>query len=114
VATVVQTRWENVGEMTTESSADRLFGQSPKRYGITSLIAACLAFASWPLMSVFGFLIVYAAVLPAIVAVVSGLLGVASDIHYKAWPAVVTGGIGMALAGFGLWYVWVITHSFSV
>ena len=95
----------------TEISTDTLFGQSPKRYGITSLIAACLAFASWPLMVVIGFIMVYVAILLACVAVVSGLLGVGSGIYYRAWPAVVTGGIGMGLAGFGVCsVVWAMTH----
>lgn len=89
----------------TENSTDTLFGQSPKRYGIVSLIAACLAFASWPLMVVLGFLMVYIASLLAVVAVVSGLLGMGSGIYYKAWPAVVMGGIGMGLAGVGVSFV---------
>ena len=85
-----------------ESSTQTLFGLSPKRYGVTSLIASCLAFVSWPLMVVLGFLMVYIAILLAVVAVVSGLLGVGAGIYYKAWPAVVMGGIGMGLTGVGV------------
>jgi len=87
----------------TESSANTLFGQSPKRYGFASLIAVCLTFASWPLMVVIGFIMVYVAVLLALIAVVSGLLGVGSGIYYyyKEWGAVVAGAVGVGLASAG-------------
>ena len=89
----------------TEDSTNTLFGQSPKRYGLASLIAVCLAFACWPLMVVIGFIMVYVAVLLALTAVVSGLLGVGSGIYYKEWGAVVAGALGAGLAVTGACFV---------
>ena len=89
----------------TDNSAKTLFGQSPKRYGVTSLAAACLAFASWPLMVVIGFVMVYVAALLAFVAVVSGLMGVGSGIYYKEYVGVVTGALGLALACSGVVFI---------
>ncbi len=95
----------------TNKSHNTLFGQSPKRYGLASLIAVCLAFASWPLMVVIGFIMVYVAMLLALIAVVSGLLGIGSGIYYNEWLGVVTGALGVGLAGFGVWtVVWAVTH----
>lgn len=75
----------------TGNSAKTLFGQSPNRYGVTSLAAVCLAIASWPLKVVIGFVMVYVAALPAFLAVVSGLMGVGSGIYYKGYVGVLTG-----------------------
>ena len=85
----------------TEGPSNTLFGQSPKRYGLASLIAVCLAVVSWPLMFVIGFIMVYIAVLLALIAVVSGLLGMGSGIYYNEWLGVVTGalGVGLVVAG---------------
>ena len=94
----------------TEESRKTLFGQSPKRYGLASLIAVCLAFACWPLMFVVGFIMVYVAMLLALIAVVSGLLGIGSGIYYNEWLGVVTGVLGVGLAGFGVCsVVWAVT-----
>lgn len=94
-----------------EKSHNTLFGQSPKRYGLTSLIAVCLAVVSWPLMFVIGFIMVYVAMLLALIAVVSGLLGIGSGIYYNEWLGVGTGALGVGLAGFGVWaVVWAVTH----
>jgi len=89
----------------TESSTNTLFGQSPKRYGIASVIAVCLAVSCWPLMVVIGFIMVYVAILLALIAVVSGLLGVGSGIYYKEWGAVVAGTIGSGLAVTGAGFI---------
>ena len=99
---------------TAVAATGTLFGQSPARYGVASLIAAGLAFASWPLMIVFGFGMVYLAMLFALVAVVAGVLGVGSGIYYKGRLGIAGGLLGMlaiglmALAG---WYLaWSFTH----
>lgn len=95
----------------SEESHNTLFGQSPKRYGLASLIAVCLAVVSWPLMFVIGFIMVYVAMLLVLIAVVSGLLGIGSGIYYNEWLGVVTGAIGLVLAGFGVCsVVWAVTH----
>ncbi len=86
----------------TDNSDNTLFGLSPKRYGVTSLTAACLAFVSWPLMVVIGFLMVYVAALLALVAVVSGLMGVGSGIYYKEYAGTVMGALGVALCCTGV------------
>lgn len=82
-----------------------LFGQSPTRYGLASLAAACLAFAIWPLMIVIGFGVVYVALLLALVAIVAGVLGIGSGLYYKQWPAYSSGALAIALIVFGGWYV---------
>jgi hypothetical protein len=89
----------------TEKMTNTFFGQSPKRFGIASLVAACLAFASWPLMVVIGFLMVYVAMLMSLVAVVSGLLGISSGIYFKEWPGVVMGTIGIGLVSVGACFI---------
>ena len=90
----------------TEGSTNTLFGQSPKRYGLASVIAVCLALACWPLSVVIGFIMVYVSMLLALIAVVSGLLGIGTGIYYNEWLGVVTGALGVGLAGFGVWSVW--------
>jgi len=94
-----------------EKSSNTLFGQSPTRYGVASLIAVCLAGASWPLMVVVGFVMVYVAALLVLVAVVSGLLGIGAGIYYQDWLGTTTSALGVCLAGFGIWsVVWAMTH----
>jgi len=89
----------------TDNSAKTLFGQSPKRYGVASIGAACLAFASWPLMVVIGFVMVYVAALLAFFALVSGLMGVGSGIYYKEAVGVATGALCLGLARWGIGFV---------
>ena len=89
----------------TDESPRTLFGQSPNRSGVASLVAACLAIVSWPLMVMIGFVMVYVAFLLALVALVSGLMGVGSGIYYLEWAGAVTGAIGAVLAGGGVCFV---------
>ncbi len=89
----------------TEKMTNTLFSHPPKRFGLASLVAACLAFASWPLMVVIGFIMVYVAILLALVTVVSGLLGIGSGIYYKEWPGVVMGAIGVGLVSVGACFI---------
>ena len=78
---------------------------SPTRYGATSLIAACLAWASWPLVLVVGVFLAICWVLPlAIVAVAAGLLGIGLGAYRKEVASVMSAG-GLALIGAGAWMV---------
>ena len=86
----------------SEKSQKTLFGLSPAGYGITSLVAACLVFASSPLIQVIGIFLELCILLPLVlIVVVSGLLGIGAGIYHKNWIAVVTAILGMALIGFG-------------
>jgi len=87
------------------STKTTLFGQTPTRYGLTSLIAACLAYASWSLMAVVGFVMVYVAALLALIAVAAGILGVGTGTYFNEWRAAAAGSLGLVLIGFGLWSV---------
>ena len=82
-----------------------LFGQSPTRYGLASVIAACLAFASWALIVVIGFAMAYVAGLLALVAVVAGVLGIGTGLYFRRWPGIVGGVLGLAMIGYGAWSV---------
>jgi hypothetical protein len=88
-----------------------LFGQSPTRYGVTSLIAACLAFGSWALVVVLGFAMAYIAGLLALIGVVAGVLGIGTGLYYRGWPGIVGGLLGLAMIGWGAWSVaWALAH----
>ncbi|MEZ6056974.1 MAG: hypothetical protein R3C01_09745 [Planctomycetaceae bacterium] len=89
----------------TECSLDTLFGHSPNRYGVLSVIAVGFAFACWPLMVVIGFVMVYVAALLALIAVVSGLLGIGSGLYFRKWGAVVAGALGTGLAVAGICFI---------
>lgn len=82
-----------------------LFGISPARYAVVSVGSSCLAWASWPLIVVIGFLVIFIAGLLALIAVVSGLLAIGAGIYHKSMPAIVLGVLGLALTGAGAWFV---------
>ena len=95
----------------TDHSAKTVLGLSPTRYGVASLVAACLAAASWPLVAGIGFGMVYVAILLAVAAVLSGLLGIGSGLYTKDPAAIATGALGLGIAGLGSSYVgWAMTH----
>lgn len=81
-----------------ETTTETLFGQSPTRFGVISLISAGLAVLSWPLMVVIGFIMVYVAGLLALTAILSGLLGIGGGLYFQRWSAVLPGAIGAGLA----------------
>lgn len=89
----------------TDNSAKTVFGHSPKRFGVISLSAAFLAFASWPLMVVIGFVMVYVAALFVFVAVASGLLAAGSGIYYKEYSGAVMGAVGVAISCCGIGFI---------
>ena len=90
---------------------DKLYGQAPTHYGVASLIAMCLAFASWPLSVVIGFIMVYVAILLAMAAIVLGLIGIGSGIYHRKPIAIVTGALGMGLTCVGIGFiVHAVTH----
>ena len=90
----------------TEASQKTLFGLSPAKYGIASLVTACLAWACWPLMLVVGFFIVFCidAVL-VLIAVVCGLTGLATGIFYKDFLGSVTATLGLFIISCGVWAI---------
>ena len=104
--------WKRVEDYTmTDNSTNTLFGHSPKRYGLASVISVCLALACWPLSVVIGFIMVYASMLLALIAVVSGLLGIGTGIYYNEWFGAVAGALGAGLAGVGVWsVVWAMSN----
>lgn len=99
--------------MNEEKSDKTLFGLTPAKYGIASLISACIAvICGFFLLVVLGwvlwFLILFLSVLTAVVC---GLLGVGAGIYHKDWLGIVTGSLGLVLIGFGSWRImWAIMN----
>ena len=61
-----------------------VFGLSPARLGIISLISACLAWASLPLIVVVEVFLALCVFAPLVLtSVVTGLVGVGAGIYYK-------------------------------
>ena len=89
----------------TDDSTKTLSGHSPNRIGIAALIAAGLAFLSWPLMFIIGFVMVYAAGLFALVAIVLGLLGIGTGIYFREPVAVITGALAVTLTIVGVSFI---------
>ena len=91
----------------TENSHNTLLGRSPANYGITSLILACLVFASGFLVVVVGVALAGAVMLLlALAGVGCGLLGVGAGLYYRDSVAIVTGTLGLVLIGFIVsWFV---------
>lgn len=88
----------------TEQSQKPGFRLSPGRYGIVSLIAACLVFVIWPLILVGGLFVVLCLEVPLVlIAVVSGLVGLATGASYKDGIGFAAAILGLALIGFGVW-----------
>lgn len=76
-----------------------------RRFGLISLAAASLAWASWPLVTVVG-PAVGALLVPFVaVAVIAGLAGVVVGIQQKSAASVVSGVLGLALIATGTWLV---------
>lgn len=95
----------------SDNSAKSVLGLTSTRYGVVSLVAAGLAFASWPLSVVIGFVMVYVAILLAVVAVVSGLIGIGFGFYHKELAGIVTGALGLGIASLGVGIIgWAVTH----
>jgi len=91
-----------------DNSQTKLFGFLPAHYGIASVVAGCLAFAIvWVIFNqgpdgVFNTRLSSVAIyLLLLFGVVCGFLGVGAGIHHKKWLGIVTGVIGLAIAGLG-------------
>ena len=88
----------------SDESNNTLFGQSAVRYGMASLIAACLTFASQWLVVVVGIFLCLIALIPlALIGIVSGLLGIVTGLYCRHWAACATGTAGIVIIGFVLW-----------
>ena len=84
----------------SDQPLNTLFGLSPARFGITSLISACLAWASMPLIVVVGVFLALCVFAPLVLtSVVTGLIGVGAGIYYKNPVAILTAALGLLLVG---------------
>jgi hypothetical protein len=57
------------------------------------------------LLVVIGFMVVYVEILLLLIAVAAGLLGIGAGIYHKDLPAIAMGALGLALIGFGAWFI---------
>ena len=98
--------------MIEKSRANRS-GLAPAYYGIASLIAACLSWASLLLIFAMGpdgilnnrlFEAVAIRLLP-LFGFVCGLVGVATGFNHKNWFAIATGSIALSMIGFEAWFL---------
>jgi len=89
----------------TDNSANTVLVHSPKKFGVISLSATFVAFASWPLMVVIGFVMVYVSALFVFVAVASGLLAAGSGLYYKEYSGAVMGAVGVAISCCGVGFI---------
>ena len=96
-----------------ENPNPALFGLSPASYGVASLLAACLAWASvWLLFNTGpdGFLnsrlfeAVALGLLP-LFGFVCGLFGVGAGFRLRNWIGIATGAIGLGMIGFEVWFL---------
>jgi hypothetical protein len=84
----------------SDKSTNTVFGLSLARIGITSLISACLAWASMPLIVLAGVFLAFCVFVPLVLtSVVTGLLGVGAGIYYKDAVAILTALTGLLLVG---------------
>jgi len=84
----------------SDQPSNSVFGQSPARIGIISLISACLAWASLPLIVVVGVFLAFCVFIPLVlIGVLTGLLGIAAGIYGKNPVAIMTGLLGLLVIG---------------
>jgi hypothetical protein len=82
----------------SDQPLNKVFGLSPARFGITSLISACLAWASIPLIVVVGVFLAHCVFAPLVMtSVVTGLTVVGAGIYYKNPVAILTATLGLLL-----------------
>jgi hypothetical protein len=96
-----------------EKPTSNLFGLPPATYGIASVVAACLAWASVWLIFHQGpdferhhrvFATVTVRLLP-LFGLACGLLSVGAEIFHRNWLSVVAGAIGLGMIGFEAWFL---------
>jgi hypothetical protein len=75
------------------------------RFGVISLAAASLAWASWPLVAVVGPAAGIVVVPLAAAAVIAGLAGIVVGIPQKSVGSLVMGVLGITLIAGGAWLV---------
>ena len=96
-----------------EKPKPNLFGLSPATYGIASVIAACLAWASvWMILNQgpdfarnHRLLVMVAVRLLPFFGLACGLLSVGAGIYHKNWLGIVAGAIGLGMIGFEAWFL---------
>jgi hypothetical protein len=74
---------------------------NPSRCGLLSLVAAVLAWGSWPLVTVVGPLIVGITVPLVFVSVVAGLVGIVKGFQQRHATGVIAGLVGVSLVCLG-------------
>jgi hypothetical protein len=84
----------------SDQQSKTVFGLSSARLGIISLISACLAWASLPLIVVVGVFLALCVFAPLVLtSVVTGLVGVGAGIYDKNPGAILTATLGLLLVG---------------
>jgi len=88
----------------TDKSCKPVWGITPGRYGIVSLIAACLVYLCWPLILVLGLFLVLCIEVPLVlIAVAAGTVGLVTGAIDKDWIGVSAAVMGLSLIGLGAW-----------
>ena len=96
-----------------EKPKPKLFGLPPATYGIASVIAACLAWASLVMILNQGpdiarnhpLLVTVAVRLLPLFALACGLISVGAGIYHKNWLGIVAGAIGLGMIGYEAWFL---------
>jgi hypothetical protein len=84
----------------SDRPSNTVIGLSSARFGIISLISACLAWTSIPLIVVVGVFLALCVFIPlALTSVVTGLVGISAGIYYKNPRAIFTATLGLLLVG---------------
>ena len=82
---------------------DIVSAKRARRFGVASLVVACLAVASQLLIVVIGVLAAFLLFPLALIAVACGLVGLIAGIRDKDWMGSLSGALGLTLVG---WLVW--------
>ncbi len=96
-----------------EKRKPNLLGLSPATYGIASVIAACLAWASVVIILNQGpdfarnhrLLVTVAVYLLPLLGLTCGLLSMGAGISHKNWIGIVAGAIGVGMIGYEAWFL---------
>lgn len=84
----------------SDQPSQTVFGQSPARFGIISLVSACLAWASLPLIVLVGVFLACCVFVPLVLtSVVTGLVGIGAGIYHRNPVAMITALLGLLLVG---------------
>ncbi len=84
----------------SDQPANAVCGLPPARIGIISLVSACLAWASVPLIVLAGVFLAICVFIPLVLtSVVTGLVGVGAGLYHKNPVAIFTALLGLLLVG---------------